>query len=166
MKEGDEVIVPANTFIASILAITDNRLKPVLIEPDINTYNLDFSKIEESITPRTKAIMVVHLYGRVCWTDQLDLIARKYNLKIVEDNAQAAGAGIYQLNKKGNSHDRENSSFSFTFPILRRTGSMATAFTPGRTLEHWAMVVLFQPMIMSWQKSSEPSPTMASLKNI
>jgi len=92
MKEGDEVIVPANTFIASILAITDNQLKPVLVEPDINTYNLDIALVEQAITPRTKAIMVVHLYGRVCWSQELEAIAKKYNLKIIEDNAQAVGA--------------------------------------------------------------------------
>ena len=92
MNEGDEVIVPANTFIASILAITDNRLKPVLVEPDIQTYNLDISLIEQAITPRTKAIMVVHLYGRICWSDELERVARKYNLKLIEDNAQAIGA--------------------------------------------------------------------------
>ena len=92
MKEGDEVIVPANTYIASILAITDNRLKPILVEPDINTYNLDISLIEQQITPRTKAIMVVHLYGRVCWSDELETLAQKHNLKIIEDNAQAFGA--------------------------------------------------------------------------
>jgi dTDP-4-amino-4,6-dideoxygalactose transaminase len=92
MKEGDEVIVPANTFIASILAITDNRLKPILVEPDIKTYNLDISLIEQHITERTRAIMVVHLYGRVCWSEELESIAAKYNLKIIEDNAQAIGA--------------------------------------------------------------------------
>ena len=92
MQEGDEVIVPANTYIASILAITDNRLKPILVEPDIQTYNLDISLIEQHITPRTKAIMVVHLYGRVCWSEQLGTIAQKHNLKIIEDNAQATGA--------------------------------------------------------------------------
>ena len=92
MQEGDEVIVPANTYIASILAITDNRLKPVLVEPDINTYNLDFTKIEQHITSRTRAIMVVHLYGQVCWNEELKHIANRYGLKIVEDNAQAIGA--------------------------------------------------------------------------
>lgn len=92
MAEGDEVIVPANTYIASILAISDNRLKPVLVEPDINTYNLDISLIEKHITPRTKAIMVVHLYGQVCWSDELEAIAQKHNLKIIEDNAQGIGA--------------------------------------------------------------------------
>jgi dTDP-4-amino-4,6-dideoxygalactose transaminase len=92
MKEGDEIIVPANTYIATILAITDNRLKPVLVEPDINTYNLDLNLIEEHITERTKAIMVVHLYGRVCWGNKLEELGKKYNLKIIEDNAQAIGA--------------------------------------------------------------------------
>jgi len=92
MSEGDEVIVPANTYIASILAITDNRLKPILVEPDILTYNIDISQIEKHITSRTKAIMVVHLYGQACWSVQLEEIAKKYNLKIIEDNAQAAGA--------------------------------------------------------------------------
>jgi dTDP-4-amino-4,6-dideoxygalactose transaminase len=92
MKEGDEVIVPANTYIASILAITDNRLVPVFVEPDPQTYNLDISKIEKRITPLTKAILVVHLYGRVCWSEELESIAKKYQLKIIEDNAQAIGA--------------------------------------------------------------------------
>lgn len=92
MQEGDEVIVPANTFIASVLAITDNQLKPVLVEPDVNTFNLDISKIEAHITARTKAIMVVHLYGRICWSAELERIAARYDLKIIEDNAQALGA--------------------------------------------------------------------------
>jgi dTDP-4-amino-4,6-dideoxygalactose transaminase len=91
-NEGDEVIVPANTFIASVLAISDNRLKPVLVEPDTNSYNLDISKVEEKITSRTKAILVVHLYGQVCWSEELVKLAKKYNLKIIEDNAQAIGA--------------------------------------------------------------------------
>lgn len=94
MHEGDEVIVPANTYIASILAITDNKLKPVLVEPDINTYNIDISLIEKHINSRTKAIMVVHLYGQVCWSEALEKLAKKHNLKIIEDNAQAAGAQI------------------------------------------------------------------------
>lgn len=90
--EGDEVIVPANTYIATILAITDNHLKPILVEPDIKTYNLDISLIEENITERTKAIMVVHLYGKACWSNELEILAKKYDLKIIEDNAQAVGA--------------------------------------------------------------------------
>lgn len=92
MKQGDEIIVPANTYIATILAITDNQLIPVLLEPDILTYNLDISLIEKHITHRTKAIMVVHLYGQVCWSEELEYIAKKHNLKIIEDNAQAIGA--------------------------------------------------------------------------
>ncbi|MDX9907176.1 MAG: DegT/DnrJ/EryC1/StrS family aminotransferase [Bacteroidales bacterium] len=92
MKEGDEVIVPANTYIATILAITDNRLKPVLVEPDINTYNLDIALMERHITRRTRAIMVVHLYGQICWSDELEAIAKRHNLRIIEDNAQAIGA--------------------------------------------------------------------------
>ena len=92
MKEGDEIIVPANTYIATILAITDNRLKPVLVEPDINSFNLNLDLIEEKITEHTKAIKVVHLYGQVCWGTKLEELAKKYNLKIIEDNAQAIGA--------------------------------------------------------------------------
>jgi dTDP-4-amino-4,6-dideoxygalactose transaminase len=91
-NEGDEVIVPANTYIASILAITDNNLVPVFVEPDPKTFNLDFSKIVNHITNRTKAIMIVHLYGRICWSDELVEISNKYQLKIIEDNAQAIGA--------------------------------------------------------------------------
>ncbi len=92
LEEGDEVIVPANTFLASVLAISDNGLKPVFCEPDISTYNLDFDKVEECITDRTKAIMVVHLYGRACWSQKLENLADRYDLKIIEDNAQAIGA--------------------------------------------------------------------------
>ena len=110
MKEGDEVIVPANTYIATILAITDNRLKPVLVEPDINTYNLDISKVEQHITKRTKAIMVVHLYGRICWSEKLNTIAQKYNLKVIEDNAQAIGAK-WKGQKSGGLGDAAGNSF-------------------------------------------------------
>lgn len=110
MKEGDEVIVPANTYIATILAITDNRLKPVLVEPDINTYNLDISLVEQHITKRTRAIMVVHLYGRVCWSDELEKIAKKYSLKIIEDNAQAIGA---EWNGKKTGSIGDAAGFSF-----------------------------------------------------
>jgi len=110
MKEGDEVIVPANTYIASILAITDNRLKPVFVEPDINTYNIDISLIEKFITARTRAIMVVHLYGRVCWSNKLEEIAHKHQLKIIEDNAQAIGA-IWKEKRTGSLGDAAGFSF-------------------------------------------------------
>lgn len=110
MQLGDEIIVPANTFIASVLAITDNGLKPVFVEPDSNTFNLDITKIEEKITNKTKAIMVVHLYGRVCWSEKLEEISQKYNLKIIEDNAQAIGAA-WKGTKTGNLGDA--AAFSF-----------------------------------------------------
>ena len=91
MKDGDEVVVPANTYIASILAVTENRLIPVLVEPDINTLQIDETLIEQVITPRTRAIMIVHLYGRCAYTDRIGEICSKYNLKLIEDNAQAHG---------------------------------------------------------------------------
>ena len=92
---GDEIIVPANTYIASILAISENGCTPVLVEPDINTYNINPDLIEEKITHKTKAIMVVHLYGQAVQMDKIWALAKKYNLKIIEDSAQAHGA-IYQ----------------------------------------------------------------------
>ncbi|MCG2779444.1 MAG: DegT/DnrJ/EryC1/StrS family aminotransferase [Weeksellaceae bacterium] len=110
LKFGDEVIVPANTYIASLLAVTDNRLKPVFAEPCIHSYNLDISKIEALITPKTKAIMVVHLYGQVCWSEELEVLAKKYNLKIIEDNAQAIGAELNGI-KTGNLGDAAGFSF-------------------------------------------------------
>ncbi len=110
MREGDEVIVPGNTYIATILAITDSRLKPVFVEPDIDTYNLDISLIEPHITGRTKAVLVVHLYGRICWSKRLETIAKEYNLKIIEDNAQAIGAE-WEGQKSGGLGDAAGNSF-------------------------------------------------------
>ena len=89
MKEGDEIIVPANTFIASIIAITDNGLIPVFVEPDINTYQIDDKKIEAALTSKTKGVMIVHLYGQCAYTEKIRQISKKHNLKIIEDNAQA-----------------------------------------------------------------------------
>ena len=91
MKPGDEVIVPANTYIATILAITENGLKPVLVEPRLNTLEIDDDLIEERINERTKAICIVHLYGRNAYTEKIGQLCTKYNLKLVEDNAQAHG---------------------------------------------------------------------------
>jgi dTDP-4-amino-4,6-dideoxygalactose transaminase len=110
MQEGDEIIVPANTYIASVLAITDNKLVPILVEPDLNSYNLDLSSIESKITLKTKAIMVVHLYGRACWSTDLEIVAQKYNLKIIEDNAQAIGARWNGI-RTGNLGDAAGFSF-------------------------------------------------------
>lgn len=116
MKPGDEVIVPANTYIASILAISENGLKPVLVEPSIETYQIDDSKIEEAITERTKGILIVHLYGQCAYTDKIGDLCKKYNLKLIEDNAQAHGCKF-----KG-----------------RRTGSLGDAaghsFYPGKNI--------------------------------
>ncbi len=92
MQKGDEVIVPANTYIASVLAISDNGLVPVLVEPNNDTYNLDSNKIEAAITSKTKAILTVHLYGQNSIDKQMLIICKKYNLKLVEDSAQSHGA--------------------------------------------------------------------------
>ena len=92
MKEGDEVIVPANTYIASILAVSENGLVPVLVEPDMESYNIDPDLIEAKITPKTRAILAVHLYGQSADMSRINAIAKKHNLKVVEDAAQAHGA--------------------------------------------------------------------------
>ncbi len=110
MEEGDEIIVPANTYIASILAISDNRLKPVLVEPDINSYNIDPFKIEEKITGRTKGIMIVHLYGKNAMHPEIQRLVDKYQLKLIEDNAQAAGA-YYDGKRTGALGDAVGHSF-------------------------------------------------------
>lgn len=89
---GDEIIAPANTYIASLIAISANGATPVLVEPDLATYLIDPTKIEEKITPRTKAIMVVHLYGRVCEMGAINEMAKRHGLKVIEDCAQAHGA--------------------------------------------------------------------------
>ena len=94
MKPGDEVIVPANTYIASILALTENGLKPVLVEPDLTTLEMDDSLIEQVITSRTRSILIVHLYGRCAYTERIGALCHRYNLKLVEDNAQAHGCQV------------------------------------------------------------------------
>ena len=110
MQDGDEVLVPSNTYIASILSITENNLKPILIEPEIDYYNIDENKIQNTINSRTKAIMVVHLYGQVAYTEKIYNIAKKHNLKIIEDSAQAHGAEI-NGKKVGNLGDASGFSF-------------------------------------------------------
>ena len=110
MSDNDEVIVPSNTYIASILAISKAGLKPVLVEPDINTYLLNPDEIEKNITTRTKAILPVHLYGRLCKMEPINEIARKYNLKVIEDSAQSHGA-IYKNKRSGNLGDASGFSF-------------------------------------------------------
>lgn len=110
MQKGDEIIVPANTYIASILAISDNGLVPVLVEPNLENYNIDISKIEGKVTNKTKGILIVHLYGRTVFSEELRNIARKHYLKIIEDNAQAIGAK-WNGKRTGNLGDAAGFSF-------------------------------------------------------
>ena len=121
MQPGDEVIVPANTFIASILSISECGLTPVLVEPSIDTFQIDDSQIEEVITERTKALMIVHLYGRCAYTEKIGMICKKHQLKLIEDNAQAHGCFAPMDNGQ-----------------WRRTGSLGDAaahsFYPGKNL--------------------------------
>ena len=125
MKPGDEVIVPANTYIATILAITENGLVPVLVEPRKDTLQIDDSLIEECITERTKAICIVHLYGRLAYTEKIGELCDKYGLKLIEDNAQAHGCSAPIANRQS--------------PIAyKKTGSLGSAaghsFYPGKNL--------------------------------
>ena len=110
MQPGDEVIVPANTYIASILAISENGLKPVLVEPSIETYQIDDSKIEAVISERTRAILIVHLYGQCAYTDKIGELCKKYSLKLMEDNAQAHGC-MFKGQKTGSLGDAAGHSF-------------------------------------------------------
>ncbi|RFS14716.1 DegT/DnrJ/EryC1/StrS family aminotransferase [Emticicia sp. C21] len=119
---GSEVLVPSNTYIASILAISIAGLAPVLVEPDINTYLIDPKKIEEKITPNTKAILVVHLYGKCCEMEPINKIAQKNNLKVFEDAAQSHGA-LYQNKKAGNLSD----GAGFSFYPTKNLGAMGDA---------------------------------------
>ena len=110
MHEGDEVIVPANTYIATILSISSNGLTPILVEPRWETLEIDPDRIEEHITPRTKAIMIVHLYGRCAYTEKIKDICRRHNLKLIEDNAQAHGC-TFQGRHTGSLGDAAAHSF-------------------------------------------------------
>ena len=110
MKPGDEVIVPANTYIATILSITENGLVPVLAEPSLDTLQIDDSRIEEKITERTRAICIVHLYGQCAYTDRIGELCKKYGLKLIEDNAQAHGC-MFGGKKTGSLGDAAGHSF-------------------------------------------------------
>ena len=138
MQEGDEVIVPANTYIASVLAITENRLKPVFVEPDINTYQIDENLIEEAITARTKALMIVHLYGQCAYTDKIGQLCEKYNLKLIEDNAQAHGCRFALLPPKGRVNTPIGANDSPFSGLGSITGALGDAsghsFYPGKNL--------------------------------
>ncbi|MCF0188400.1 MAG: DegT/DnrJ/EryC1/StrS family aminotransferase [Bacteroidaceae bacterium] len=110
LHEGDEVIVPANTFIATVLAITQNGLNPVFVEPDAGTLNMDLEQLERSITPRTRAIMLVHLYGRLTYTERIAELCRCHDLLLFEDNAQAHGC-TYGSQRTGSLGDAAAHSF-------------------------------------------------------
>ena len=133
MQPGDEVVVPANTYIATILAITENGLKPILVEPKLNTLEIDDDRIEEVITPKTKAICIVHLYGRNAYTDKIGSLCKKYNLKLIEDNAQAHGCQVPL-----DSTQKDDSSLFTLHSSFKRTGSIGDAaghsFYPGKNL--------------------------------
>lgn len=110
LDRGDEIIVPANTYIASVLAITENDLKPILVDPDINTFNICPNNIKAAITPRTKAIMAVHLYGRIAAMGEIKQIAKEFDLLVIEDAAQSHGA-ILSGKRSGSFGDAAGFSF-------------------------------------------------------
>jgi dTDP-4-amino-4,6-dideoxygalactose transaminase len=132
LHEGDEIIVPANTYIASILAVSDNKLNPVLVEPDMKTLQIDPNKIEDKITDRTKAIMIVHLYGNCSYNHFINDICIKYNLKLIEDNAQGTGC-IFEKKKTGSFGDAAGHSF-YPGKNLGALGDAGAVTTNDRTL--------------------------------
>ena len=120
ISKGDEVIVPANTYIATILSISLNELKPVFVEPDPDTYNIDVNKIEKKITPKTKALLIVHLYGQPASMKIIMKLANKYKLKVIEDAAQAHGALFYKKPTGSLGHVGCFSFFSWEKPWCTR----------------------------------------------
>ena len=127
-KDGDEILVPANTYIATILAITENNLRAVLVEPRFDTLEIDDEALEAALTPRTKAVMIVHLYGRCAYTEKIGAFCKAHNLKLFEDNAQAHGCKYEEVKVRGAGDER----------TLRLTGSLGDAaahsFYPGKNL--------------------------------
>jgi dTDP-4-amino-4,6-dideoxygalactose transaminase len=134
MQQGDEVIVPANTYIASILAITECGLKPVLVEPSWETLQIDDTLIEQAITERTKAVMIVHLYGCCAYTSRIGDICREHHLKLIEDNAQAHGC-TFEGEKTGSLGDAAGHSF-YPTKNLGALGDAGAVTTSDETLAH------------------------------
>jgi dTDP-4-amino-4,6-dideoxygalactose transaminase len=124
MQKGDEVIVPSNTYIASILAISENGLVPVLVEPDIKTFNLDPKLIEQAITTKTKAILTVHLYGQVTGIDEINTIAKNHHVKVIEDCAQAHGALYQGKEHKGKKVGSLGDAAGFSFYPGKNLGAL------------------------------------------
>ena len=155
MKDGDEVIVPANTYIASILAITENNLVPVLVEPDITTLQIDDTLIEQSVSPRTRAIMIVHLYGRCAYTERIGDICRRHGLKLIEDNAQAHGCTYLHISfLLPPSSFLEKPPSSFLVSLVLSAMQPLTASIPPKTSVPSEMQEPLQPMTLTWQALS------------
>ena len=135
LEPGDEVIVPAHTYIATILAITENGLKPVLVEPKRNTLEVDDDRIEEAISPKTKAICIVHLYGRNAYTEKIGALCKKYHLKLVEDNAQAHGCKVKvrgeRLEVRGEGFTVNGEGFTVNGEELEVRGDLTGGQFPG-----------------------------------
>ena len=129
LQKGDEILVQANTYIASILAITDTELSPILIEPSPKTYNIDATKIERKITPKTKAILIVHLYGTPCWDKDIKEIALRHDLLVIEDNAQAIGAkaSITGIDDISTSTGAIGHAAAFSFYPTKNIGALGDA---------------------------------------
>lgn len=134
MKEGDEIIVPANTYIASVLAITENKLRPVFVEPDPNTFQIDASLVESVISNKTKAIMIVHLYGGCAYNDKIAELIEKYKLKLIEDNAQAHGC-LFDGKKTGSIGHAAGHSF-YPGKNLGALGDAGAVTTDDEELAH------------------------------
>lgn len=139
-SEGDEILVPSNTYIASILSISSCDLVPVLIEPNLNSYNIDPSKIEQFIGPKTKGILPVHLYGQLCEMAEITSLAKKYNLKVIEDCAQAHGAE-YGGKRAGNLSDAAGFSF-YPGKNLGALGDAGAITTNSDELAHCIRAIL------------------------
>ncbi|MDR1090198.1 MAG: DegT/DnrJ/EryC1/StrS family aminotransferase [Prevotella sp.] len=136
MQEGDEVIVPANSFIATALAVSQCGLKPIFVDCDVNTFNIDPSSVAKKVNSRTKAIVAVHLYGRIAAMDELKVIARQYDLKLIEDAAQAHGA-VYQGGRAGNLAD----AAAFSFYPVKNLGALGDAGAVTTNDDHLAEIV-------------------------
>lgn len=134
LKKGDEVIVPANTYIASILAVLQADLVSVLVEPKLETYNINPDLIEEKITPKTKAILPVHLYGQLCEMDTIFEIAEKHNLLVIEDSAQYHGTFLSRQSQLS-----DNSIPTNDLSVRAESRTQAYSFYPGKILVLWAM---------------------------
>lgn len=136
MRPGDEVLVPANTYVASVLAISDAGLRPVLVDADLATLNLDSRLLRDSVTSRTRAIMTVHLYGRVAWSDTIEAVAREFGLKVIEDNAQAIGASWH-----GRPTGSLGDAAAFSFYPTKNIGALGDAGAVTTSDERLAAIV-------------------------